>query len=125
MQKASSPLPSRARSSRVSNSPQRKQFRTKFRLTANTRAQKRRKPRKVLGALPRTIYLTELEQKVVKGLIEGQSYKEAARLTMMKEGTIRATTFRIRLRYFKALGYVEKCREIQRLLPRNKRYITG
>jgi len=73
----------------------------------------------------RTIFFTEKEQKILDTLVQTKNYQDTARLLMMKVGTVRATLFRIRLRYDNAIEFVKACEQYQKQLPRKKRYVTG
>ena len=72
-----------------------------------------------------TVPFTEKEQRILEAVIQFGNYRQAAKSLMIKEGTVRATTFRVRLRYDNAKRFVEECEALQRRLPRKKRYITG
>jgi hypothetical protein len=72
--------------------------------------------------------LTEKEMEIMKALADLGSYEKTAEATRLAPGTIRAITFRIRLKYDKALEIVTTVRKYQQQLSkksRKKRYFTG
>ena len=74
------------------------------------------------------VYFTDKEQSVVDALVSTGSYKGAAQIVHMKEGSLRSIMNRIRNRYSRAKYFVQECEQKQRMLSakdRKKRYITG
>jgi DNA-directed RNA polymerase specialized sigma24 family protein len=70
--------------------------------------------------------LTPKEAKVVDALITGKSYKRAAQISGIKEGTLRSIVYRVRQRYFHAKEFSRLIESKQREIGfRSKRYLTG
>lgn len=83
--------------------------------------------------IPRTVFFTEKEQKVIDSVVEYGSYERASK-GLEKEGVkisvnaMRGVTLQIRLRYGNAKKFVESCEKYQAALSRKDRkklYITG
>ena len=75
--------------------------------------------------LSRTVPFTAREQQILDALVECKSYKGAAEKLGTTEGNLRNTTLKIRLRYENAKSFVAACEQVQKYLPRKKRYVTG
>lgn len=78
--------------------------------------------------ISKVVFLTENERAVCEALATYGNYNDAARVLMKKVQTLRTMTFRIRMRYDRALKFAESIREFQKRITkidRTKRYLTG